>query len=220
MSKKIDGKIVAEKSDACATDIDEFFDLDVLRELGSMGAGHAATSLAVILQQPVAIELPRVHAIPPHMIPSLCGYHDRPVTAVYMQLNCEYDCDILLLLDVEEEKKLAALMTSASSPDEVDPEMGASAIEELGNILIGSFLNAISDFTGVKLVPTHPQRVTDSFDAIIDNFLVKQALFSDVSLIFETRFRRGDGDASCILMLFPSRKLYKVLVGKSKIWLE
>lgn len=220
MSEKIVEKLVSGESEVCAIDSNDYFDLDVLRELGSMGAGHAATSLSMLLQQPIGIELPRVYALPPHIIPSSCGYHDKPTTAIYMQLNGEYDCDILLLLDVEEEKKIAALMTAAPSPEEVDPEMGASAIEELGNILIGSFLSAIADFAGVKFIPTHPQRVTDSFDAIIDNFLVKQAFFSDTSLIFETEFRRGEGAASCTLMLFPSRELSKILVDKSKKWLE
>ncbi|MBC7130172.1 chemotaxis protein CheC [Candidatus Bathyarchaeota archaeon] len=199
-----------------ATVVDEYFDLDVLRELGSIGAGNAATSLSEILQQHVSIDVPKVYALPPHLVPKFYEMHDKPTTAIYMQLNGEYDCDILLLFDFEEERKMAALMTMASSPDEVDPELSVSAIAELGNILIGSFLSAIADFAGVTLVPTHPQRVVDSFDAILDNFLVKQALLSNLSLIFETRFKKGDGSVGCILMMFPSKELSQILVEKVK----
>lgn len=194
----------------------EYFDLDILRELGSIGAGHAATAMSEILQEPVSIDIPRIYAIPPHMVLKYYNMHDQPATAIYMQLNGDYDCDILLLFDVEEERKLAALMTMASSPDGVDPEMGASAIVELGNILIGSFLSAIADFAGVTLVPTTPQRVVDTFDAILDHFLVKQAVLSNLSLIFEAQFKRKSGAASCLLIVFPSRELSQILVDKAK----
>jgi chemotaxis protein CheY-P-specific phosphatase CheC len=98
--------------------------------------------------------------------------------------------------------------------------METSAIQELANIVIGSFLSAISDFTGVKLMPTPPQLSTDCFDALIDNFLVKQSLLSDMAIIFDTQFKRTDGNAGGTLLLFPSKELQKILVEKAKQWME
>ncbi|MEM3731129.1 MAG: chemotaxis protein CheC [Candidatus Bathyarchaeia archaeon] len=195
-------------------------DLGILLELGSMGAGNAATSLSQILQQPISIEVPKIHTFPAHLIPKFYEMHERPTTALFVQLNEESECDILLLFDREDAKKIAAIMTMSASADEVTPEMEASAIEELANILIGSFLSAISDFTGIRLMATPPQRVVDSFDAIIDNFLVKQALVSDEVIIFDTRFKREEEKASCILMVFPSKELQEILISKAKQWIE
>jgi chemotaxis protein CheY-P-specific phosphatase CheC len=77
-------------------------------------------------------------------------------------------------------------------------------------------LTSISDFVGIGLMPTTPQMVTDTFDAIIDNFLIKQSLVSDNALIFETRFKRNGEDAKSILMIFPTQELKDLLVEKSK----
>lgn len=195
-------------------------DLEILLELGSIGVGNAATSLSEIIQEPISIEVPKIHTLPPHQVPEFYKIHDRPTTALYMQLSGELPCDILLFFDVEEAKRIAAVMTMAASPEEVDPEMEASAIEELGNILIGSFLSAISDFIDVKLVSTPPQRVVDSFDAILDSFLIKQSIVSDVAIIFDTHFKRADGDISGILMMFPSRELQNMLTEKAKQLME
>lgn len=200
--------------------LNDDLNLEVLRELGSIGAGNAATALSEILQQPVTIEVPKVYTLPPHLIQKYYGYHDRTVTAIYSQLSGDMDCDILLLFDPEEEKKIVTLMTSAPSPEEIDPEMAKSAIEELGNILIGSFLSAIANFTGIKLLPTYPQRAMDAFDAIIDNFLIKQAIFSNISLVFETRFIGNHGAGNCLLIIFLSRELYQLLVLKANEWLK
>ena len=197
---------------------DKDLDLGILLELGSIGAGNAATSLSEIFQEPILIEVPKIHTLPPHLVPKFYQKHDTPITAVYMQLRGEADCDMLLLFEVEEAKKIAAMMTMSPSPEDIDTEMEASAIEELGNIVIGSFLTALSNFTGVNLLPHPPQRATDSFDAILDGFLIKQLLASDIAIIFDTYFKRSNGNISGILMMFPSRQLQDVLIDRAKKW--
>jgi chemotaxis protein CheC len=190
-------------------------ELGILLELGSMGAGHAATSLSEVLQEPVLIDIPKIHKIPPHMLPKFYERHDEPTTAVYMQL-ANSECDILLMFEISEAKRIAAMMTMSTSVEELDPAMEESAIQELANIIIGSFLSAISDFTGVQLMPTTPQRIVDTFDAVIDNFLVKQSLVSNEALIFDTHFKRSTESGKSILMLFPSPQLQELLLTKSK----
>jgi chemotaxis protein CheC len=196
--------------------VENGIDLGILLEVGSIGAGHAATSLSDVLQQPVTIDVPRIHKVKPHLIPKLFNQHDVLTTAIYLQLNDKMGCDILLLFESVEAKKIAAMMTMAPSIEELDPAMETSALQELGNILIGAFLTSISDFVGVQLLPTTPETVTDVFDAIIDNFLVKQSMVSENALIFETQFKRNGEDAKCALMLFPTEELQAMLIEKSK----
>jgi chemotaxis protein CheC len=195
---------------------DSEIDLGILLELGSIGAGHAATSLSDVLQESVSISVPRIHTIKPHLLPGFYDLHDRPTTAIYLQLAEKYGMDILLTFEETEAKKIAAMMTMCGSIEELDPAMETSALQELGNILIGSFLTSISDFSGITLLPTTPQTVTDGFDAILDNFLIKQSMVSENALIFETRFMRNGTDAKCILIIFPTQELKILLVEKSK----
>lgn len=131
-------------------------EMGILLELGSIGAGHAATSLSDVLQEPVVIDVPKIHRLPPNMLPKVFEKHDAPTTAIYMQLDSS-ECDILLMFDYVESKKIAAMMTMSPSIEDLDPVMEESAIQELGNILIGAFLSAISDFVGIKLQPTSPR---------------------------------------------------------------
>ena len=188
-------------------------------ELGSIGAGHAATSLSEVFGEQISMDVPKIYTLPPHRVPSFYGRHDVPTTAIYMELRGEADCDILLLFEIEEAKKIASTMTFMPI-EELDAETEASAIEELGNIVIGSFLTALADFTGADLVPNPPQRANDSFDAILDTFLIKQLLTTDMAILFDTRFKRADGNISGILMMFPSKKLQNILTEKAKGWME
>jgi chemotaxis protein CheC len=196
-----------------------FTDLDILLEIGSMGAGHATTSLSKVLREPIKIDLPRVHMLPPHLVPNIYGKHDMVVAAVFMQLRGSADCDLMLIFEKEEARKIAELMTDSVVGD-VTEEMEMSAIEEMGSIVLCSFLNAMADFTLTKLVSTPPQLIVDSFDAIMDGLLIKQALCSDVAVIFDARFKRCNSSAEGVLITFPSDKLQRMLAKRGKIWLS
>ncbi|NLF87814.1 hypothetical protein GX563_03215 [Candidatus Bathyarchaeota archaeon] len=195
---------------------DSEIDLGILLELGSIGAGHAATSLSDILQETITISVPKIHTLQPHLLPGFYDLHDRPTTAIYLHLNEKYGMDILLTFEEMEARKIAAMMNMCGSVEELDPAMETSALQELGNILIGSFLTSISDFIGLTLLPSTPETVTDGFDAILDNFLIKQSIDSESALVFETRFMRNGTDAKCILIIFPTQELKNLLVEKSK----
>jgi chemotaxis protein CheC len=221
MNKQIENAtgIACEKNviSCCTRSSNDGIDLGILLELGSIGAGHAATSLSDILQQQVLIEIPQIHRLSPYLLHQYYRRHDAPTTAVCMKL-ADSECDILLMFEAAEAKKIALMMTTTMVPslEELDQAMEASAIKELANILIGSFLMAISDFTGIRLLPSTPQLAVGTFASILDNFLVKQSMVSNEALIFYTYLKRAGADANSILMIFPNPQLQELLIEKSK----
>ncbi len=199
---------------------ENFTDLDILLEIGSMGAGHATTTLSTVLHESIEIEVPRVHMLPPHLVPRIYKKHDTIVAAIFMKLRGPADCDLMLIFEEEESKKIAGLMINAVENGEVTAEMETSAIEEMGSIVLCSFINAMADFTLTKLVSPPPQLIIDSFDAIIDSLLIKQALCSEVAVIFDARFKRYNSSTEGFIITFPSYKLQRMLAKKGKEWLD
>lgn len=195
---------------------DDKKDLGILLELGSIGAGHAATSLSEILQQQVSIDIPRICTVPPNMLPKFYHNHDMPATAVYMHLEEKLECHFLFIFEMPELKEITAMMTKSFPQAEYASSMESSAIEELGNILIGSFLTAISDFTGIRLISTPPLLIGAPFDSIVRDFVVKLSSASGEALVFDTCFKRKGGYyAPAQLMIFPSPELREFLIRKS-----
>lgn len=191
-------------------------DLRILLELGSIGAGHAATSLSEILKQQVTIDIPRIGTIPPNMLPKFYHGQNMPATAVYIHLVGKSECHFLFIFEMLELKEITAMMTRHLPQKEHESSMELSAIEELGNILIGSFLTAISDFTGMNLVSTPPLLIGAPFDSIINDFVVKLSSASGEALVFDTCFKRAGGYyAPSQLLMFPSPELRELLIRKS-----
>lgn len=204
------------KSTKSATKTDEVGDEDVLLEIGSIGAGHASVALSAMLHERVNVEVPRLHMKPPHLVPAIYNRHDASVAAIFMQLRDKAECDLMLIFEAEEAKKIAAIMTGEIG---VGAEMEKSAIEELGSIMICSFLNAMANFTCTELLPSPPQLIYDAFDSVIDGLLAKQALCSDIAAIFDARFKRSGSSAEGYLIMFPGAELRKTFVSKGRKWL-
>ena len=151
------------------------------------------------------------------MVPGIYEKHDTVVAAIFMQLRGTADCDLMLIFEAEEAKKIGALMAAGT---EGTAEIENSAIEELGSIMLCSFLNAMANFTQTELMPTPPQLIFDAFDAVIDGLLLKQALCSDVAAIFDARFKRSNSSAEGFLIMFPSETLRQTFVEQGNKWLN
>jgi chemotaxis protein CheY-P-specific phosphatase CheC len=78
----------------------------------------------------------------------------------------------------------------------------------------------MANFTLTKLVSPPPQVIIDSFDAIMDSLLIKQALCSEVAVIFDARFKRCNSSTEGFIITFPSYKLQRMLAKKGKEWLD
>jgi chemotaxis protein CheC len=190
--------------------------LGAFLELGSIGAAHAATSLSEVIQQPVSIDIPRVGTIPPNVLPKFYQSNNMPATAVYIHLVGELECHFLFIFELPELKEITTLMIRSITQRECESSMESSAIEELGNILIGSFLTTISNFTGIRLISTPPLLVGAPFDSIIRDFVLKLSSASGEALVFDSCFKREGGYyAPAQLMIFPSPELRELLIRKS-----
>lgn len=201
--------------DICWT-TNDLQNLEILLKIGRIGAEQATKALSQVLQEPIKVEIPRLHMAPPHLVTSIYGKHDTVVSAIFMQLRGVADCDIMLIFNVEEAEKIAGMLAGNASDDLVDPAMEVSAIEEIGSIMICSFLSVMANFAGTGLFPTPPRLVKDSFDAIVDGLIAKQALCSDMAAVFDARFKRYHSSAEGFFVMFPSKELQELLTRKGK----
>ena len=194
-------------------------DVEVMLEIGSIGAGNAIVALSNLLHELIRVEVPKLHMAPLHLVPKIYGKHDTPVAAVFMQLRDSANCDLMVVFELKEAKRIAQLITKLVE-GKTDLSMEHSAIKELGSIMLCSFLSAIANFASTEFVPLPPQLLFDDFDAIIDGLLVNQALCSDRAAVFDARFKSTRGSTDGCLIMFPSEELQKMLTKRGKKLLE
>ena len=167
--------------------------LDALREVANIGAGHAATALSQMTNRTIMISVPEVNVRPLEEVADLLGQPDAVVAAVLMQMMGDLTGRTLVLFPEVSAKRLCDILLRR--PDGTTNEFGAmeqSGLKEVGNILVSAYMNALSDFMGMMLVPSVPSLVIDQSAAILTTTYLNFGHERDFVFCVETSFRFED----------------------------
>jgi len=148
--------------------------LDVLKELGNIGAGNAATSISLMLGKTIKITVPSAEIIPISELWKKFTDPEEITSGSMVEIEGEIEGALLFLLGAEETKSLIELLM-LPRPDDLTnmDEITSSAIGEIANIMCSSYIIALSNFTGINIHSMPPKVVVDMLSAIV----------SEVSLI-------------------------------------
>ncbi len=131
--------------------------VDVLMELGNIGAGNAMTALAQMLQCKVDMKVPRVRLLEFSEVGTAMGGEEQIMAGIYLAVDGDITGSIMFLLEKDSAMHLVGkLMGMPTSEDGTFSEMEISALQEIGNIITGSYLNSLSAMTGLKIIPSIP----------------------------------------------------------------
>jgi chemotaxis protein CheC len=178
--------------------------LDVLREVGNIGAGHAATALAKLLDKPVDMMVPKVRVVPFEEIAESVGGVEQVVVAIFLRIDGETPGNMFFILTQESAKRLLRKIVGIEvENDEFYSEMELSALNEIGNILAGSYLSSLADFTNLNMQPTVPSLAIDMAGAILTYGLLQYGEMGDHALLIDTAFLEGKDEVEGHFFLIP-----------------
>lgn len=162
--------------------------LDALREIGNIGSGHAATALSTLLQRRIDMSVPEVWAVPFGQVETVIGQLGTPQAVVYVKVEGDAPGKAVFFFPLESaEIVVQALLGSQEPVDLFGDEMAQSALREVGNIMVSSFLIALTSFSGIPLQPSVPVLAVDMAGAILDAILLEDGSLDDSVLFIDTQ---------------------------------
>ncbi|BAB06153.1 chemotaxis protein CheC [Halalkalibacterium halodurans] len=199
------------------------FHLDILKEIGNIGAGNAATALSQLLQKTIDMNVPNVHIVSFQELTEWIGGPEEVVAATFLRIEGDAPGSMFFLATLEEAKGMVAQLTGASRSSlegEMD-DLSMSALKELGNILAGSYLSALADFTKLKLYPSVPGLSIDMIGAILNYGLIPLSQIGDEAIVIDTQIseegeRRGAGH----FFLLPDPESFDVMFSSLGVGLH
>jgi chemotaxis protein CheC len=169
--------------------------LDALREVANIGAGHAATALSTMTGGTIMISVPRINIARLEDVPTQISAPEEPVAAVLMNMLGDLTGRTLLVFPKPTAIRMAELMLRR--PHGTFTELGdleQSAIKEAGNILSGAYMNALSDFMGLMLLPSPPSLAVDMSSAVLTTAHLQFGNDRDYVFCVESEFYMQDLD--------------------------
>lgn len=162
--------------------------MDALREISNIGLGHAVTSLAEMTNRRMNMSVPRSEFLPFESIVELVGGYEEQVACVSLKLSGEIPGIIMFIFNRESTFFLVdmLLMQESGTTNNLN-ELGQSAVMEVGNILTGSFVNAITGMTNLKVATTVPIFAFDMLGAVLSSLMVAEGRIDEQVMVIETR---------------------------------
>ena len=167
--------------------------LDALREVANIGAGHAATALSTMTGQTIMISVPMLNIARLEEVPPQISGPEEPVAAVMMHMLGDLTGRTLLVFPKPTAIRLSELMLRRPQGSSKDlGELEQSAIREAGNILSGAYMNALSDFMGMMLLPSPPSLAIDMSTAVMTTAYLQFGSDKDFVFCIESEFHMKD----------------------------
>lgn len=187
--------------------------LDALREIGNIGSGHAATALSTLLQRRIEMSVPEVWAIPFEQVSALVGQLDTPQAVIYVKVEGSAPGKAVFFFPVESAEIIVQALFGTNDPmDLYADEMTQSALKEIGNILVSSFLIALTQFSGIPLQPSVPALAVDMIGASLDAIFLEEGVLDDTVLFIDTQLS-GIPKIEGQFMYLPDEGSLKKLLG-------
>jgi chemotaxis protein CheC len=186
---------------------------DALREVANIGAGHAATALSQMTGRRIMISVPEVSVRRLEEVALLVGPPDTVIAGVLMHVMGDLTGRTLVVLGQESAHALCELLLRKPSQGPTFDAMQQSTIKETGNILCSAYMNALSDFLGMMLVPSVPALVVDLAGAVLTTAYLNFGHDRDAVFCVETTFRIEGSEQALTgqFLLMPDPPSLKVI---------
>ncbi|HZT14189.1 MAG TPA: chemotaxis protein CheC [Candidatus Baltobacteraceae bacterium] len=175
---------------------------DALKEVGNIGAGHAATALSQLLNAKINLSEPRIDVIKFRDLATRVGHEDRMVAALHMYIRGEAPGQIVVLFDREQALDFVSTFLKRVIGDiQIFDSIADSTLKEIGNIIAGSYLSAINNLTGQNVLPSVP---TLSYGTIQAAFRTLMSILPDQDVfLIESSFLDKEKEVSGQFILIP-----------------
>lgn len=163
----------------------------ILHTIVEQALADSSRALSSMTTGGVHLQNPHLQFLSLNELPSIAGGPANVVVAVYLGIEGDLTGHAMLLFGEESARRVVDMLFDVpAGTTAVLDEIALSALAETGNVCGTSFLNALSDRTGLRIVPTTPAVVTDMAGAILQSVVTELYVHGDEVLVVETDFNK------------------------------
>lgn len=190
---------------------------DILKELGNIGTGNAVTALSAMLSHPLDILSTKLNFVSYREMYAGLGSSEEEKIGIMLEAHGEITGMFLFLLDMGFSECVLDWLVEKKERDLTKMnEMEQSVICELGNVMCGSYVNALAQLLNKRIEVTVPHICVDMSGAIFSAVVSHLMKVSDTLLMIDNKIRM-DKELLCgQILFFPEMESMRNLSG----WME
>lgn len=189
--------------------------IDALREIGNIGAGNAATSLGVLLNEDVNISIPEVKIEDFEQVAASVGGLDEMCVAVLINFTGDAKGVMLFLLSMDDAKGITDIFTGEDEEGLSDLKM--SGIKEFGNILSSSYLGSVASLTGMEIHLSVPNIAIDMAGAILTTPVIEYGATDSKVMFIEESFNTKERKLKSRVIMFTDMDTLQEIMSRLRL---
>ena len=187
--------------------------VDVLREIGNIGAGNATTAIAKMLGSRLNMQVPNVKLMEASQLGGAICDEEETVVGIFLEVCNDISGSMMFLMRMDSAHVIVnKLMMREPDYNEPFDEMDLSALKEIGNIIAASYLSALSTLTNLRIQPSVPYIAVDMAAAILSVPAIQFGQYGDNALFIETEFG-DDVKMQGYFILMPEQDSYSKILS-------
>lgn len=187
--------------------------MDVLKEIGNIGAGNAVTALAKMIDKRVDMAVPKARILGFDKVSQILGGEEILVVGILLNVTGDITGNIMFILDINAARQLINILIGTEGSTSIEfNDFELSALKEVGNILTASYLSALAGLTNLRIMPSVPELAIDMAGAILSVPAIEFGKVGDTVLYIETEFSEGTTKVFGDFLLIPDVESYAVLL--------
>lgn len=163
-----------------------YLQIDCLKELSNIGGGNAATSISQMIERPVEMTVPTIDILDYESVYNEIMPEDEIVTAILMKMYGDSEGMFLYIINDDFLDELSAMILQDQK--NIDRDLKLSSVKELVNVIVNSYLNAITKMIDVNVISSVPILTTDIFGAILSSVYIESGQYDDKIMIIKNEF--------------------------------
>ncbi len=190
-------------------------ELDIRKEIGSIGGGNAATALSSMLSAKVNMTLPRAEILEFNEAIEKMGDPESVVAAIFVEMSGEIEGIMLFILPQEFSDDILFRMLGKTRVELLElEEIDTSVLTEIGNIVISSYVTALSSLTNVEVELSVPQFTVNMLGGILSVPIAMMGQHSDRIMMVTGDFKVDEKSLHSSMLLLPDVKSLNILMKK------
>ncbi len=193
--------------------------IDCLREIGNIGSGSAASALSQMLGKSIDMKVPDVRVLGYQSVIDEMGGPEKIITGILVRLEGDIKGMIMFLLEDSFAKVVLGTFLGKENVRVTDlDETDYSAIKEMGNIMAGSYLQALSTLTGLTIDMSVPSMTVDMMGAVMSVPIIEFSEVGDKVLFIDDGFVIDGVDIKSNIILIPEMESLDTLMKKLGVY--
>ncbi|KSV60702.1 chemotaxis protein CheC [Acetivibrio ethanolgignens] len=189
-------------------------EFDVLKEIGNIGAGNATTALSQLINAKVDMKVPNVELLGFKDLADIIGGPENLIVGILLTLEGEIDGMMMFMLEQDSAHHIVNMIMGRDiNSFEEFSEMDLSALNEIGNIIAGAYLSAISTLTNMTITSSVPYMAIDMAGAILSVPAIEFGKVSDKALVIKTQVYENDKAVNGYFVLIPTLESYSKIMA-------